>query len=554
MTSPLALFAAAVLVFALGYRYYAKLLTLAIFRPDAPGPAAPAPGARVLLLGHHAAALAAGVTIAGTGGALVWGWTPAFLWLSVGTVVGGAALGMAALWLGARHPGSSLPQLAAQLLSPRLRLPYFALVLTVLLLFAAVSVLAGAQLLAAFPAATLPLLVLAVLAAGVGRYALAIWPLTVIAIALLVIASWFSPAIGFEGMLTVRLGAAPLLSMDAAALWTVLLLVLACLSARRPPALFARPFAWITAIGVTLALAWLFGALAWRHPPLVAPAFNSGTAAPAMFPWLFLTLTSGALAGYHALVAHGLTGPQLARADDPRLIGYGGGLAIGTLALGVLLALAAGFPDPSAWQGVFGDWTAAQNGSRTIARFIERFAQLAGGGLAPTAMALLAVALCLTGLEVSIRLLNALFAEAAGTDGARWLAPEKRRLWLAGGLAGVLALAGDAGAAGTARDGWWPLFGIANGLLTVFVLLLVLAELRRLGRPLALAATPAAFILIMTGWGLLAQVANWWTQRAWGLFALAVCLLTGLVWMLIEGLMVLGRTAHNTGEPPLPRP
>lgn len=378
MTSILIPLAALTLVFALGYRYYAKLLGLALFRPEAVGPAA-APGERGPLFAHHVAALAAGVTIAGTGGALAWGWVPAFLWLAVGTVVAGGVLGFAALWLGARHPGLSLPQLAVRILGARLRLPCFALAFTVLLLLAAVSALTAARMLAAFPAAVLPLVLLVALAAGIGRRRSALWPLSALAVALLLIASRLSPAIGFEGSLALRIEAVPWIAADGIALWTVIVLGFACFSARRPPGQLARPQAWLAVLGLALLLAWLFMALAWRQPLVVAPAFHGAPGAPALFPWLFLTLTSGALAGYHALIAQGLTARELSRPADARLLGYGGALAIGLLALGALLTLGAGFTEPAGWHRAYGDWSGAQNLPGAMVLFTERFALLVSG-------------------------------------------------------------------------------------------------------------------------------------------------------------------------------
>src|SRR5262245_6658885 len=97
------LIAAAVIAFAFGYRFYAKLLALEIFRLDknysTPTAAAGAaresvPLNRHLLLGHHVATVAGIAVCAGPIVVVAWGWIPAFLWLTIGTAVGAGTYAM----------------------------------------------------------------------------------------------------------------------------------------------------------------------------------------------------------------------------------------------------------------------------------------------------------------------------------------------------------------------------------------------------------------------------------------------------------------------------
>ncbi len=563
MINSVFLLGAAVLVFVLGYRFYAKFLALAVFRLD-PAARTPAqagvpdaaPCPRHQLLGHHLAAVAAGTTLAGSAVALVWGWVPAFLWVVMGSVVAAGTYGLAGLWLGVRHGAASPATQAARLLGARLRPPFFALVFILLLLLTALFALGAAQLLDGFPSAVFAFGLQIVLALALGsgltqRLGLGLLPASAIALALIGLALWLLPSLAMDGTLVFSLSGMKLLSIDGVTVWVVVLLVYSYYSARAPLARLARPYGYLSAVQLGLALLVLFAGVLWLHPPLAAPAFHVGTGAPALLPWLFLTLTSGALAGFHALVASGITARQVQHETDVRFIGYGGALGDGLLALGVIIACSAGFPDAQAWHQVYGSWEGVQNLSAMTAFFIERFGYFAGGlgiapGLAHAFGALLAVNLCVTTLEAGIRLQKYLLSEMGEAYDAPRLRPEKPRLLLATGMAAVLALYDGHGRALSPLDGWWPLFGLMNQLLAAAVLVLAVLALKRLARPLALVVAPLLMVLALTLWGLLAQLAAWWSHQHWGIVLGGLALLVTLLWILLEGLLALARTAQNT--------
>jgi carbon starvation protein len=560
MTPSVFLLAVALLVLVLGYRFYAKFLALGVFRLDPQartplenGVAEAAGGPRPLLFAHHLAAIAAGTTIAGAALALAWGWVAAFLWVVVGSVTAAGTYGLAALWLGARHAAVSPAMQAAVLLGARLRLPFFALGAVMLLLLGALSALVAAQLLAAFPATVLAFGLQVALAAALGsargaragRY----WP-SAAALGLIALSLWLAPALEFSGALDLQLGAGAIFSFDAVALWAVLLLVYACHSARLPLARLARAHGLLTALQLALLLAVLFAGLLWLQPPLAAPAFHAAAGAPPLFPWLFLALSSGALAGFHALIAAGVTARQLAQETDARAIGYGAALGDGLLALAVLLACAAGYADPQEWHRHYAAWSPLQSPAALAGFFIERFAYFAaalglGAGAAQSFGALVIVALCVTTLEAVLRAQKYLLAELAESYNAPRLRPEKTRLRLAAALTGLLALYDSEGRAFTPLDGWWPVYGATNLLLAAAVLLLALAALQRQGRPLVLVAAPFALAAVAGGYGLAAQLGAWWAGGEWGLWLAGAALFAAAGWIVVEGLLVLARAAQN---------
>ncbi|MBI5267535.1 MAG: carbon starvation protein A, partial [candidate division Zixibacteria bacterium] len=89
----------ALLLFALGYRFYAKfIITKAlVFNKDLPTPAHTLrdgkdyhPTNRWVLFGHHFAAMAGAGPLVGPVLAAQFGYLPGYLWILIGAVLGGA--------------------------------------------------------------------------------------------------------------------------------------------------------------------------------------------------------------------------------------------------------------------------------------------------------------------------------------------------------------------------------------------------------------------------------------------------------------------------------
>jgi len=91
------------------------------------------------------------------------------------------------------------------------------------------------------------------------------------------------------------------------------------------------------------------------NPKLEAPAINAQFAnggGPyfngAIFPFVFICIMCGAVSGFHALVASGTTPKMIGRESDIRMIGYGSMLLEGLVAITALLA-AATLPQGDYW-------------------------------------------------------------------------------------------------------------------------------------------------------------------------------------------------------------
>jgi carbon starvation protein len=556
----------ALLVFAFGYRFYAKFLAAAVFRLDnnysppssATGPM-PVAVNRHLLFGHHLAMLAAGSTVAGAAVALVWGWVPAFLWAVVGSVIAAGTYGLGGLWLGFRQRGLSPAGFAGVSLGSGVRATVFIVSFAVLLLLTALLARLAAQLLTLYPHVVLAFWMQFVVVWALGRLGgrgenIEIAVFAGFAPLLALAGLWLFKGLPLAagGALTVELDSAVLLTFDDVTLWLVLVLALSFASTRLPIARVARPYGVLTAVQLVLALLLIFAAVLWVQPPVIAPQFASPPESPGILPWVFITLVSGALAGFHLLIAHGISARQLKSETDARYIGYGGALGEGLVAVAVVIACAAGFGGYDEWSRAYAGWSGLQNFSQLAAFVIERWVTLARGlGLdANTArafFALLVLNLSVTTLEAGIRLQRNLLREVGETYRSERLTRGQRPLLLAVALAAAVALY-DPAAGPASANGFWPLFGIANHLLAAVGFVLMAVLLARLQRPLALVIAPLVAALAIGVWALVLQTALWRAQQRWGLIAIGLGIALAALWALTQGLLGLRQTPQNTPE------
>jgi carbon starvation protein len=118
---------AAICVYVLGYRFYAKWIETRAYVIDRTR-ATPAerlnngrdfvPTHRWVLFGHHFAAIAGAGPLVGPTLAMQFGYLPGTLWLLVGAVLGGCVQDMIILFMSTRRNGKSLGQMARDELGP----------------------------------------------------------------------------------------------------------------------------------------------------------------------------------------------------------------------------------------------------------------------------------------------------------------------------------------------------------------------------------------------------------------------------------------------------
>ena len=539
-------------VFALGYRYFAKWLQVAVFTPapykystwSPPGAETPSPG---VLFGYHSAAIATAGTLSGSAVAVIWGWVPAFLWVVVGTVVGAGTLGLGGFWLARRYPGRSLAELMADRLPPAVTGAARLLLLAFLVIAGAGLAWLLARLLVIYPAATLAFWLQLPLAWLLARYwhwrGERAWRDAPLVLAVLVALVWLgAPAtLAFSGALNLDISGRTRWVLDAGAVWLVLLLVAAFFAGRAPLPAWSRPRGFIAAVHMAVLLAVLFAGVLLAAPAISAPDFNELAGGPRAVPLLFIVVTSGAVAGFHALIILGLSAPQLPAAAPPgrlRLLGYGGALADGVVALSAITVCAAGFSDREAWQNFYGDWREIQDIPALLQLYVNGAAHFAAELGIPKDFARNFAAVGVMGLlAITLEALARLLWLNLKHHGTTFIPGEARPpgRWTGAAL-GLLAVAAFADGRGAGGLILWPLAEPLNQLLALMLLLVLAGVLRRQAAARRVVAILGLVLLVLINGGLLARLHGWWAGGEWGFFAAGAAILGAEIMLLAAGL------------------
>ena len=531
----------AIIAFLFGYRFYAKLLALAVFRlqseystpahsqaDDHHYAAADAP----VLFGHHVAALSVVASITGGILALMWGWIPAFLWLVVATTVAGAVYGLGCLWMCVRTPMAPLHELAGRYIGPATSAVFWVTAAAVVLILNAASLYICADLLASNPDATVPFWLFVVIALVFGRYVRAragrldwlVASAVSLASALLVIQIFSNARLAFTGELNLEIRGQALLSLNADIVWMAAILTVGFFATRASIWKFNRPHGFLTFLLLVLALLAFCGGVLIERPVLLAPEFNTAPDKPATLPWLFVTFGAGAIAGFHLMIIHAVTAKQLHRESDARLIGYGGTLLNAMVALSAVIIAGTTFGAAQPWNEFFASWKGLQNLRPLFQLYIDGFSGFVSAigldaAFARTAVTVLVMSLLSTGLEAGLRVQYLLFEEVRDRFQIRVPGGKRFALWLTIGLTAVAAMWHSQTHGGI---GYWPYFGAANLILATFGFVLVALTLRHFGYPTIYALVPAGVTSALAAWAILSMLARWWEQNQWLSFVLGL--------------------------------
>jgi len=132
----LALLIPALILFFLGYRFYARYIAREIGETEnRPTPAVGrndgvdyVPTKKEVIFGHHFTSIAGTGPIVGPAIAIIWGWVPALLWVFVGSIVMGAVHDFGALIISMRNQGKSISDYTSKYINSRTRFLFFLIV------------------------------------------------------------------------------------------------------------------------------------------------------------------------------------------------------------------------------------------------------------------------------------------------------------------------------------------------------------------------------------------------------------------------------------------
>ncbi|MBZ9559233.1 MULTISPECIES: carbon starvation protein A [unclassified Modicisalibacter] len=549
--------------FTMGYRFYSKFIAERIYRLDADF-RTPAhtyrdgvdyvPTNKWILWGHHFTSVAGAAPIVGPAIAIYWGWLPAILWVVLGTVFAAGVHDFGAVVLSSRHKGHSIGTLANRLIGQRAKLLFLFIILILVLMINAVFAWVIAKLFITFPSSVLSVFIQIPLAVWIGyrvyRHSGSMLLPSVVALAVMYGAALLASEIPmlqidlvdwFGGADASVIGGFNGTSM-AFLVWIVVLMVYVYVASTLPVWKLLQPRDYINSHQLVVGLALLYLGLLFGAPAMTAPAVN-GEADISWYPLLFITIACGAISGFHGLVGSGTTSKQLDKETDARLIGYGGAIGEGMLAMVAVIAVGTLFASSADFTATYSSFSAA--GSSGLGSFVKGAGQLAGNLGIPTQMgstlvAVIVVSFAATTLDTAVRLMRYIIAELGTEYGMPILARKHVATSIAVVSSAALVILPE-GPNGFGSGGYllWPLFGTSNQLLAGITLMLVSVWLKRQGRPVVFTLAPMLFLLVMTLWAMGQQVIFTWSgigdaDRNWLLFTFGSLIMVFTLWILLE--------------------
>ena len=328
-------------IWLLGYLFIGGYLqkVYLIYKPGRPVPSVEFrddidfyPANPVTLFGDHWASIAGGAPLAGGATGAMWGFLPAFLYITVGNVFLGSPHDYATMHLSMRKQGKTIGGLISELISERAGKMGVCLGWCSIAAFTATFLTALAKLFVATPALTLPTIAFTVSGVIMGLLIYKVgWPVmnaTILGIIIVAIA--------------IVLGLRYPISLPYYA-WFAIFTIYPIISASIPAWILVEPRNFLNfCFMVVGALALLIGCIV-GNIQLQLPAVIASTAKGPLWPMLFLTISCGALTGMHSFWTTGYTSRRVPDENFVRLIGYGGEALEGLTAF-VALASAAVLP------------------------------------------------------------------------------------------------------------------------------------------------------------------------------------------------------------------
>ena len=114
------------------------------------------PTNRYVLWGHHFTSVAGAAPIVGPAIAVYWGWVPALLWVTIGTIFFAGVHDFGAIWASVRNKGKSIGALSEDVVGKRTRALFMIVIFLVLLMVNAVFGVVIAGLFVGTPSAVFP--------------------------------------------------------------------------------------------------------------------------------------------------------------------------------------------------------------------------------------------------------------------------------------------------------------------------------------------------------------------------------------------------------------
>ncbi len=551
----------AMLVF--GYLVYSKYLAEKVFQLDESF-VTPAhefndgvdhvPTNKYILWGHHFTSVAGAAPIVGPAVAVIWGWGPAFLWVTLGTVFFAGMHDFGALWASQRNKGRSIGSIAARYIGQRGSYLFLVVIFLVLLMVVTAFAVVITGLFISTPSSVIPawgaIAVAVLVGIAIYRLKLPLLPVTVVGVVVLYLLIYIGDKVPV-------VLADDFLGIGPRAFWILVLFIYGALASTLPVWLLLQPRDYINGVQLFIGLALLYtsviigtikGAEATK---VVAPFFNTNTpdGTPSLIPLLFVTIACGAISGFHGIVSSGTSSKQLDKETDARFVGYFGAVGEGLLSLGTILSVAGGFGTLARWEEIYSAY-----GNGGVAAFVEGGGNLMEQGiglpasLSATVLATMAVLFAATTMDTGMRLMRFVVQEAAATVNIK---VGKYVATTAVVLLG-LGMTFSQGLEGGGGLRIWPLFGTSNQLLASLTLSIIAIVLIRKGRNPIPAIIPLSFVFIMSFWAAIEQAFGFMNPENpdYLLLVVDIVIIVSAIWVAVEAVLAMRRAKDEPVEAP----
>ena len=520
------------------------------------------PTRKEIIFGHHFTSIAGTGPIVGPAIAIIWGWVPALIWIFVGSVVMGAVHDFGALIISMRNQGKSISDYTAKYINNRTRFMFFLIVFLELWIVIAIFGLIIAVIFAMYPQSVLAVWIEVPIAIALGYLVYKkggnVTALSIYAILAMYLFVFLGP------YLPIKMPAVA--GIPPTGVWTIILLAYGFFASILPVTTLLQPRDYINSHQLMVAMALiilgvLVASLSGRVE-IVAPAIQTTPAqAPAMWPFLFITIACGAISGFHALVSSGTSGKQVRSEDDALFVGYGAMLMEGALATLVIIAVAAGIgmgyttkagetlTGVAAWTTHYASWAAADGLGSKITAFVDGSANMIMTLGIPkqftlAIMAVFVASFAGTTLDSATRIQRYVLSELFTSLRLDFLTGKYMATSIAVGSAMVLAFA--TGASGNGAMKLWPLFGAVNQTLAALALIVITVYLKaRGGLKWMVAGIPAIFMAVMTLWATVVNQLDFGKAHNMLLQSINLIIIVLAAWIVVEGFIKFFQTGEE---------
>ena len=532
--------------FCFGWFVYSKFIAEKIYQLD-PNYLTPAhrfedgvdfvPTNKFVLWGSHFTAVAGAAPIVGPAIAVYWGWAPALLWVTLGSIFFAGVHDFGALWASNRHDAKSIGALSESIVSTRVRSVMMVIIFLLLVLVNAMFGTIIANDMVIYPESVFPAWAAIPVAIAIGvliRRKFNLLLISIIGVAIL----YFTIYIGSNTPMALP---GDIFGLGERGNWIILLYVYAGIASMLPVWLLLQPRDYINGAQLVLGLIVLYSAVLLTMPNVAAPMFNDvveGT--PPLWPILFVTIACGALSGFHGIVSSGTSAKQLNNEKDARFVGYLGALGVGSLALITIVAVTGSLYAATA-AGGWNELYPSLSGGPADGGFITGGALLISNGwgfsqsFSQTMLAVMVVLFAGTTMDAGLRLTRYIIQEWGNIYEISPLKNNYISTLVAVGACLLLAFGVSNG--NYPGDGGtliWPVFGATNQILASMTLSVLSVYLIKLGRPARYLLTPMIFILLMAIWASVWYVMDYVSRGQWILVGIQVAVMVSAVFIILE--------------------